>query len=391
MILRVLCLDIEGGYGGSSRSLYESLRHMDRDAVSPEVWCVREGPIQSRYEELGIPTRVVGPLPRHNALPRASRNILALAQAQLALWKRRSLLGELEDAARRFDVIHHNQESLFLLANRLRRRTGVRQVMHLRTNAEPSLFARWQARTIARAVDHVICITENERESWPGHDLKGPPVMVIYNIARVPATPVAPHESVPQDARFRVACVSNFAWVRGVDRLVEVAKVLRDRGRDDVLFVLAGDMRLRGSMPGKLGEIAQRGGSLADYAEAEGVSSYFLFLGHVANPEAVLSACHITARSSRGNNPWGRETLEALAFARPVIATGSYDVFVEDGVTGCLLPEYDPHSFADAVLRLADDAPYRETLGEAAADRIRTLCHGPDRAADLLSVWRSTL
>ena len=28
--IRVLCLDIEGGYGGSSRSLYFSLQNMDR-------------------------------------------------------------------------------------------------------------------------------------------------------------------------------------------------------------------------------------------------------------------------------------------------------------------------------------------------------------------------
>ena len=46
--MRVLCLDIEGGYGGSSRSLYESIRHLPK-GVTCEVWCRRAGPIQAQY------------------------------------------------------------------------------------------------------------------------------------------------------------------------------------------------------------------------------------------------------------------------------------------------------------------------------------------------------
>ena len=80
MTLRVLCLDIEGGYGGSSRSLFESIRHLDRDRVSPEVWCGREGPIQVRYRALDVPCRTVS-WPRYSALPRLSRNLLGWGRA----------------------------------------------------------------------------------------------------------------------------------------------------------------------------------------------------------------------------------------------------------------------------------------------------------------------
>ena len=382
--LRVLCLDIEGGYGGSSRSLYESLRHMDREAVSPEVWCFREGPIQARYEALGIRCRVTGPLPRYSALPRPSRNLLAIGRTQVAMRRARSMLGELEGATQRFDVIHHNHESLCLVAARLRRRSRLRQVMHLRTNVAPSLFARWQARTIARAADHAVFITENEPDSWHGHGLAVPRESVLYNIARLPGERASPDPRIPQDFRTRVACISNYAWVRGIDRLVDVAGALRRRGRYDVLFVLAGGMRLRGSLPGELGRFT----TLQDYAAARGVADAFLFLGHVAKPEEVLRACHITARPSREDNPWGRETLESLALGRPVVATGSYDRFVEDGVTGSLLPAYDVDAFADAILRLADDAALRDRLGKAAQTRIADLCDGRARAADLLAIWQ---
>jgi hypothetical protein len=32
-MIRILCLDIEGGHGGSSRSMYQSLRYLERSPV----------------------------------------------------------------------------------------------------------------------------------------------------------------------------------------------------------------------------------------------------------------------------------------------------------------------------------------------------------------------
>ncbi|MDP6953300.1 MAG: glycosyltransferase, partial [Alphaproteobacteria bacterium] len=90
------------------------------------------------------------------------------------MWRGAALFDALKDAPARFDVIHHNHESLCLVAARLRRHLPLPQVMHLRTNVAAGPFARWQARTIAGAVDGIVCITENERESWLRHGLTGP-------------------------------------------------------------------------------------------------------------------------------------------------------------------------------------------------------------------------
>ena len=387
MTLRVLCLDIEGGFGGSSRSLFESIRHMDLNRIEPEVWCGRDGPSVKRYCELGVPCRVVS-FPRFKALPRASRNLYTLGRAKLGQLCTRPAFKELVRAATtRFDVVHANNASLFLLASALRRRADAPLVMHMRTIAEPGAFARWQARSIARVADQVVFITENEREAWERLGLRTPAARVIYNIAVAPPEGVSPHPAVPSDARFRVACISNYAWIRGVDRLVEVAAELKSRGRSDVLFVVAGDMRLRGSLPGGLGRIAARGGTLADYAASNGVSDMFAFLGPVDEPERVLAACDIVARPSRGNNPWGRETLEALAAGKPVVCTGEYQRFAENGVTGIVSPDYDRAAFADAIIQLADDSDLRHRLGTAGRRRVTALCDGPARAEDLRAVW----
>lgn len=385
---RVLCLDIEGGYGGSSRSLFQSLSHLPEGAVEPEVWCRRAGPVQAAYAGAAIPCAVMPGMPTVSALPRFSRNLYAFARTGLRFPASRAFREALSAAVNeRFDIVHFNHESLFLVARWLRRRTRVPFTMHIRTSLVPSVFARWQARIVSRAVDRTVFITENEQRAWRilGYD----PSLgdIIYNIAGTKALPAASHEAIPGDATLRIASLSNYDWVRGVDRLIDVAAALAARGRRDITFVIAGDMRLGGSLTGELRVIARRKGSLADYAEAHGVADMFEFLGHVGEPERVLAGCHALAKLSREDNPWGRDVIEALGAGRPVIATGRYDRFVETEVTGMLLPTYSPEAAAEVIVRLADDRALGNRLGAAARQRIEDLCGGEARAAELARLW----
>jgi len=388
--LRVLCLDIEGGYGGSSRSLFESLRHLDRDRAAAEVWCRLPGPVEARYRALGIPCRPMPDMPKVSSLPRLSRNLYAYAHGAAEFLRARPFREALaHEVTSRFDLVHFNHEALFLLARWLRPRTRAPFVMHIRTNLHDSPFARMQSRISARSVDRFVFITENERatfERQAGRPVEG---RVIYNIAAPPEDAVEPHPEVPRDGRFKVACLSSYSWQRGLDRLVDVAAELDRLGHGDVLFVMAGEMRLSRSLPGQLGAIGRRGGSLRDYVEARGLADMFHFLGHVDAPERVLAACDALAKPSRENNPWGRDVLEALAAGRPVLACGSYGVFVEDGVTGVLLPRFEAAEMARRLMALADDREACRRLGEAGRERAARLCDGPARAAELLAVWEA--
>lgn len=389
MTLRVLCLDIEGGFGGSSRSLYESLRHMDRAAVEPEVWCRRDGPVRGRYEAIGIACRVTPDMPRMNSLVRFSRNLVGYTRHVRDMLRQKAFRAELLEAVRaRFDLVHFNHEGLFLLAAWLRGRHGKAQTLHVRTMIPRNTFGRWQCRRMAAASDSLVFITENERANFEAMLRRGAEGAVIYNIADVGAA--APrHPKIPDDARLKVALLSNYAWIRGNDRVVEVAEALAASGRRDILFVAAGDMALRGRLPGELGAIARRGGTLSDYAAGRGVGDMFLFLGHVAEPEAVLAACDVVVKPTREDNPWGRDVLEGLGAGKPVISIGRYDTFVETGATGYLLPDYESGKLAEILLRLDADRALVARLGETARARIASLCDGSSRARDLAALWRA--
>lgn len=186
-------------------------------------------------------------------------------------------------------------------------------------------------------------------------------------------------------ATTRCAIKPGLSWI---DRLVDIAEALATAGQRGFLFVVAGDVGLSASMPGVLGDVARRGGTLRDYAEARGVGDMFLFLGHVPDPERVLAACDVLAKPTREDNPWGRDILEALAMGKPVLSVGVDATFVETGVTGILQRRFDAEALAEDLIALAADDNRCRTMGEGARNRIRRLCNGADRAADLAAVWR---
>ena len=84
--LRVLCLDTEGGYGGSSRSLFNSVANLDNSKVDVEVWCKRSGIIQSHYKNIGIKVKVMPGMPKITALPKLSRNLFEFGVFLIRDW-----------------------------------------------------------------------------------------------------------------------------------------------------------------------------------------------------------------------------------------------------------------------------------------------------------------
>jgi glycosyltransferase involved in cell wall biosynthesis len=74
-------------------------------------------------------------------------------------------------------------------------------------------------------------------------------------------------------------------------------------------------------------------------------------------------------RPSRGDDPWGRDVIEAAASGVPVLATGSYDGVVRDGETGFLFSQFDAGAMARRLIELVADAGAWQRMSEAATVR----------------------
>lgn len=367
------------------------LSHVDRRQVQAKVICRKQGEIQDKYLALGIDTAIEPELPLFSPTEAGWKQNLSLLKHSLPkLLRQYKKLDHLADEINEnFDLVHFNHVSLFVLAARLARLTDKPFTTHIRTRPENTILTRSQARSILRSSDALIYITENERDYFEKLAGKAPGE-VIFNPSILPPNDLSPHPDVPHDSRLKIASLKSFRLTLGHTRLVEMASALADRGgRNKLLFVMAGDMRLHSSLPGKLGQIGARGGNFEDFVREMGLGHFFLFLGWVPEPERVLAACDLLAALSTEDNPWGRDIIEAYSLGKPVIATGKWDIFVKDGQTGLLADGFDADKFAGELLRLCNDRESLRQMGEAGRRNISSLCNPTDRGRDLQELWRT--
>lgn len=389
----VLYLDVEGGWGGSSRSMYYLIEALDRTRWRPVAVLRKAGPSLGRYQALGVPHLHLLELPSFR--PGDRNNWFA---AFVFLWSLRRLPTVYRRVGRlirehHVRLIHVNHESLALTGLLIARRFRLPWVCHIRTLLSESIYARLVLRVINRFADHVVFVAEpNEAHyaSLVGRSFQKEKGTVCYNV--VPDFPDGiqplPELLEPADA-LRVVCLSNFSHNRGVDRLVDVADELRRRGREDFVFFLCGMLAHKRLLPGAKNlyfeDIKKRVGEL-------GLEHMIRFPGHVEDPERALAACHVLVRPSRYRPaPWGRDIMEAMMLGRPVIALGTYQGFVEDGVNGFLDPEYSPHRFADHLIELCDNEALRGRMAQASRAKARRLFNGAEAARRVAGIYGRVL
>ena len=104
--------------------------------------------------------------------------------------------------------------------------------------------------------------------------------------------------------------------------------------------------------------------SLRDLALRRGLAARLRFLGDRDDIPAILAALDVFVWLSRGEG-MPHVIAEAGAAGLPVIATPDNGAVqqIDDGETGLFVPHEEPHTVAQAIESLLDDAPLRRRLG----------------------------
>lgn len=115
-------------------------------------------------------------------------------------------------------------------------------------------------------------------------------------------------------------------------------------------------------------------GELKKVAQASGLLDHVQFLGTVMNKDVprYLRSSAVLVAPSRTTRKWaeqvGMSAIQALACGVPVVSTtsGSISEFIDEGVSGLLVPEGDPRALAAALIRLLSDDNLRRQLSRQA-------------------------
>lgn len=158
--------------------------------------------------------------------------------------------------------------------------------------------------------------------------------------------------------------------------LSAAARVVAARPR--VYFVVVGDGERRDALRARVAE--------------PDLAGRVVLAGFRDDVDRLLPACDVFCLSSHMEG-LGTSLLDAMAFARPVVATaaGGIPEAVEDGVTGRLVPVRDAQALAGAILELVDDPALRTRMGEAARGRFLARFTAEAMVQATLEVYREVL
>ena len=156
-------------------------------------------------------------------------------------------------------------------------------------------------------------------------------------------TPEGPRAKLPGTG-LPIVFLGRLIRYKGVFDLVAAMPTVLERVSADLVFI--GD--------------GPDAGDLKQAARDAGVADRVHFLGVVENKDvpSYLRSAAVLGAPSRTTRRWaeqvGMSAIQAMACGVPVVSTrsGSIPEFVEDGVTGLLVPEDDPPALAAAVGRL---------------------------------------
>ena len=106
--------------------------------------------------------------------------------------------------------------------------------------------------------------------------------------------------------------------------------------------------------------------------DALGLADKVRIISDRSHPDQIYPEVDFTVHSSIDPEPFGRVIIEAMAYARPVIAAGDGGTQenVEEGETGYLASPHEPALVAERIVQLASDRAARRAMGRRAREHV---------------------
>ena len=135
--MRILCIDHEGGFGGSSRSLFYLVKELKKRKIDIDIYLGKDGPIKDKYKDINVKVFINKNLPSCSTVFRLSRNIFSLLMFFFNLFKNfNSTIFLIKQINKNYDLIHFNHPNLYLYSAVLKLFTNKPFIFHIMTSLE---------------------------------------------------------------------------------------------------------------------------------------------------------------------------------------------------------------------------------------------------------------
>jgi glycosyltransferase involved in cell wall biosynthesis len=180
--------------------------------------------------------------------------------------------------------------------------------------------------------------------------------------------------------------VGNLTPQKGHEFLLEATALVRARNTAAKVLVVGSSYQTHRGYEQQLHRLCERLGLV--------VGRDAVFAGGLEDVRPALAAMDVFVLSSVPRSEGAPTAMEeAMMMSRPVVAAdvGSVSELIEDGVTGFLVPPFDPRAISQAVLRVIGDPSLQATVGSEGRRRAIALCSAEECASIRVEAYKRAL
>jgi glycosyltransferase involved in cell wall biosynthesis len=351
---RVLYVVAGAELGGAEALLLNILQFQNRQEFESGVCFLRAGPLMATLQQQGIPVWLI-----------ATGKLRQIGRTCKAIMALRQLIRQ-----EKVDIVHSSMGWAQILGGTAAVLAGVPNVWYQHTRPDPfnwldrlasliptsTIYANSQ--DTLRRQQQLFTSAKKFQLVYCGIDLTA----FSPTVGQERGVALRKHYAIAEDAAIVVMPGRLQHW-KGQTVFIEAARQLSPK-YSNVYFLIVGDT-LFGLEP-------EYKTALETQVAQSGLASRIIFTGQCADMVAVYQLADIVVHASLVPEPFGLVIAEAMAMARPVIASnqGGPTEIVVDGVTGYLISPGSPQLLAAKIDELLTNKNLAHQMGQLARERI---------------------
>jgi glycosyltransferase involved in cell wall biosynthesis len=299
----------------------------------------------------------------------------------------------------KIDILHINTTVFPQVPKWIKNNSTIKIITHIREYIDPdnnSALKNYLVNRLSDYSDALIAISDNEVKAFKTNEniyiLPNP--FDFSKITNIKSNFRKDH-NIPGNT-ILVAMMSHFSRAKGHENFLNALRIILDRNNplDQFLFVIVGfrDKRTWWKLLIKrMLLIEDYTTHILSYIKNNSLAEKVMVMPYISNVFEILAAVDIVVRPANSADPWGRDIIEAMAFAKPVVATGTSEFFVENGKTGYLVSSQDPVTLADKIEDLLSNRQKRIQFGNNGLAKIQPLCDMKNYGLEINKIYKSLI
>jgi glycosyltransferase involved in cell wall biosynthesis len=358
--MKILILHGSSDLYGASKILLVTVRALIKKGHEPILLLTEDGPLVAALRETGAEILFVrlGILRRkYKSLPGIMNRLMVMHKAYHSIKK----------IIRKKQVTLVYSNTTAVLAGAFAAKSlGIQHVWHIHEIIEtPKWLSFFLGKLVNHYSDKVIVVSAAVKKSW-GKFVAIEKQELVYN-----GIDYSPYQQVSRKLRKELGLADNIIIIgmigrvhpwKGQEYFIQIASLLSQKC-SSIHFVMIGD-----AFPGNEYLYERLNGLIS----SENIGHLVTDLGYRSDVPELLQGFDILVLPSTLPDPFPTVVLEAMASAKPVVATahGGTTEMVDEGITGILIPVNNPQEASTLMEKLLLDKPLQKQMGEAGRKKV---------------------